>query len=59
MEINSTELDEAEIFNDTHDFDNCGTNFEELDRPISISEVENATRKLNRQKAEAGDHLLN
>ena len=43
--------------------DNASTvdenNFEELDKPITVSEIETVIRSLKRTKSAAGDQLLN
>jgi hypothetical protein len=51
--------DVAEQVCASNDFDVDSCNFEELDRPITVAEIESAIRSLKRNKACAGDQLLN
>ena len=43
----------------THNFDNDECNFSELDNPITSKEIRDVIQKLKRNKAFAGDQLLN
>ena len=55
---NATEA-ESEEFCDCNDFDTADYNYQELDKPITVQEIESAIRALKRQKAFAGDMLIN
>ena len=58
-ELADTTDDETERFCAGNDFDSMDTIFEELDQPVSILEVKSAIHSLKRNKAYAGDQLLN
>jgi hypothetical protein len=57
--MSSVSDDVAEQFCASNDFDVDSCNFEELDRPITVAEIESAIRSLKRNKVCAGDQLLN
>ena len=58
-ELADTTDDETETFCADNDFDLTDTIFDELDQPISILEVKSAIHSLKRNKAYAGDQLIN
>ena len=58
-ELADTTDDETETFCADNDFDLTDTIFDELDQPISILEVKFAIHSLKRNKAYAGDQLIN
>ena len=50
---------ESEEFCHNYDFESTDCNFEELDKPITVDEVEVVIRYLKRNKSFSGDQLLN
>ena len=61
MQTDNTNIheQESEDFCRNYDFDRNKCNFEELDIPVCLSEVECAIKKLKRGKSYAGDQLIN
>lgn len=51
--------DEADQFNASHDFSCNECSFQELDMPITVSEITKTIRALNKNKAFSGDQLIN
>ena len=55
---NASNVD-ADFFCNNYDFDTDDCSFEELDKPITVSEIEKSIKSLKKNKAYAGDLLLN
>ena len=56
--IKINENEDANVFNENHDFSNTDAKFDVLDTKISISEVQDAIKTLNKNKATT-DNILN
>ena len=56
--IKSNENNDANNFNESHDFNNTDAIFDVLDKRISISEVQGAIKSLSKNKSTA-DNILN
>ena len=57
--LSSSTNAESESFCSSHNFDTDECNFSELDKPITSKEIQDVILKLKRNKAFAGDQLLN
>ena len=57
--LSSVVNEESENFCSNYDFNTDECNFNELDRPITSEEIGKVVQKLKRNKAFAGDQLLN
>ena len=58
-DITNVHVPEAETFCENNDFNSSFCNFDELDQPITLREVEYAIHNLNRNKAMGSDCLIN
>ena len=58
-DITNVHVPEAEIFCENSDFNSSFCNFDELDQPITLHEVEYVIHNLNRNKAMGCDCLIN
>ena len=59
QDLTNAQEQESEEFCHNYDFDSTDCNFEELDKPITVDEVEVVIRYLKRNKSFSGDQLLN
>ena len=59
QDLTNAQEQESEEFCHNYDFDSTDCNFEELDKPITVDEVEVVMRYLKRNKSFSGDYLLN
>ena len=58
-EVSTASNEESEAFCNEHNFNDNSCRFEELDKPITLSELESVIHKLKRNKAYGNDMLIN
>lgn len=58
-DIDQVQDKNAETVCEENDFDHTNYNFSELDKRISISEVQSAIKGLKRNKAAGSDYMIN